>query len=89
MLPAGRSTLRFGASALVPDATEDADEHVPELPPEELPDDVLIYTLPARQDRQPLASAAAGRPANTGTAARLCAMQIRVGRVSASGVPGG
>ena len=48
MLPAGRSTLRFGASALVPDATEDADEQVPELPPEELPDEVLIYTLPSR-----------------------------------------
>src|SRR6476661_6155489 len=48
MLPAGRSTLRFGASALVPDAAEDADEHVPELPPEELPDEVLIYTLPSR-----------------------------------------
>ena len=48
MLPAGRSTLRFGASALVPDAAEEADEHVPELPPEELPDDVLIYTLPSR-----------------------------------------
>jgi len=48
MLPAGRSTLRFAASTLVPDAAEDADEHVPELPPEELPDEVLIYTLPSR-----------------------------------------
>ena len=47
-LPAGRSTLRFGASVLVPDATEDADEQAPELPPEELPDEVLIYTLPSR-----------------------------------------
>ena len=48
MLPAGRSTLRFDASVLVPDATEDADEQAPELPPEELPDEVLIYTLPSR-----------------------------------------
>src|SRR3984893_10231611 len=48
MLPAGRSTLRFGAMVLVPDATEDADEQAPELPPEELPDGVLIYTLPSR-----------------------------------------
>src|SRR5580658_7711829 len=38
-LPAGRSTLRFGAVVLVPDATEDADEQVPELPPERLPDE--------------------------------------------------
>jgi transglutaminase-like putative cysteine protease len=48
MLPAGRSTLRFGASVLVPDATEDADRHAPELPPERLPDEVLLYTLPSR-----------------------------------------
>jgi transglutaminase-like putative cysteine protease len=48
ILPAGRSTLRFDAMVLVPDATEDADEHAPELPPDELPDDVLIYTLPSR-----------------------------------------
>jgi len=48
MLPAGRSTLRFAASVLVPDATEDADGHAPELPPERLPDEVLLYTLPSR-----------------------------------------
>ena len=48
VLPAGRSTLRFGASVLVPDATEDADRHAPELPPEQLPDEVLLYTLPSR-----------------------------------------
>jgi transglutaminase-like putative cysteine protease len=46
--PAGRSTLRFDAMVLVPDATEDADERAPELPPDELPDEVLIYTLPSR-----------------------------------------
>jgi transglutaminase-like putative cysteine protease len=48
VLPAGRSTLRYDASVLVPDATEDADENAPELLPEELPDEVLIYTLPSR-----------------------------------------
>jgi transglutaminase-like putative cysteine protease len=48
VLPAGRTTLRYDALVLVPDATEDADEHAPELPPEELPDDVLVYTLPSR-----------------------------------------
>jgi transglutaminase-like putative cysteine protease len=48
VLPAGRSVLRFGASVLVPDATEDAGEDAPELPPDRLPDDVLIYTLPSR-----------------------------------------
>ena len=48
MLPAGRSTLRFGALVLVPDATEDADEQAPELAPDALPDDTLIYILPSR-----------------------------------------
>jgi transglutaminase-like putative cysteine protease len=48
ILPAGRSTLRYDALVLVPDAPEDADERAPELPPERLPDDVLIYTLPSR-----------------------------------------
>ncbi|MBF9131198.1 transglutaminase family protein [Plantactinospora sp. S1510] len=48
VLPAGRSTLRYDASVLVPDATEAADEDAPELMPEELPDHVLIYTLPSR-----------------------------------------
>lgn len=48
VLPAGVSTLRYDALALVPDATEAVDEEAPELPPEELPDDVLVYTLPSR-----------------------------------------
>ena len=48
MLPAGRSTLRFDALVLVPDATEEVGEQVRELPPEELPDEVLIGTLPSR-----------------------------------------
>jgi len=48
ILPVGRCTLRFEALALVPDAVEDADEQALQLPPELLPDDVLIYTLPSR-----------------------------------------
>jgi transglutaminase-like putative cysteine protease len=48
MLPIGTSTLRYDAEIDVPDATEDADESAREVPPEELPDDVLIYTLPSR-----------------------------------------
>jgi transglutaminase-like putative cysteine protease len=47
-LPAGRSTLSYRARLRVPDATEDADPDAPELPPEKLPDEVLIYTLPSR-----------------------------------------
>jgi transglutaminase-like putative cysteine protease len=48
VLPAGRSVLRYDALLLVPDATEDADESARELLPDELPDDVLLYTLPSR-----------------------------------------
>jgi transglutaminase-like putative cysteine protease len=48
VLPAGRSALRYDAIALVPDATESADENAPELPPDRLPDEVLVYTLPSR-----------------------------------------
>jgi transglutaminase-like putative cysteine protease len=48
ILPAGRSLLRYEASVIVPDATEDFDELAPELAPDDLPDDVLLYTLPSR-----------------------------------------
>ena len=48
VLPAGRSTVRYDAVALVPDAAEDADEAAAELPPDQLPDEALIYTLPSR-----------------------------------------
>jgi transglutaminase-like putative cysteine protease len=48
VLPAGRTTLRYDALALVPDATEDADPGAPELAPDDLPDDVLVYILPSR-----------------------------------------
>ncbi len=48
ILPAGRSTIRYDALVTVPDATEDVDPTARQLPPDELPDDVLIYTLPSR-----------------------------------------
>ena len=48
VLPAGRSTLSYAAIASVPDAVDQADENAPEVPVEDLPDDVLIYTLPSR-----------------------------------------
>jgi transglutaminase-like putative cysteine protease len=48
VLPTGRSHFGYQAVAIVPDATEDADQDAPELPPEQLPDDTLIYTLPSR-----------------------------------------
>jgi transglutaminase-like putative cysteine protease len=48
ILPAGRSRFRYEALVEVPDATEDADENAPELPPASLPDEVLLYTLPSR-----------------------------------------
>lgn len=48
VLPVGRSSFRYEALVRVPDATEDADEDAPELPPAELPDQVLLYTLPSR-----------------------------------------
>jgi transglutaminase-like putative cysteine protease len=48
VLPGGRSTFRFRAEVEVPDATEEVDEQAPELPPDELPEDTLLYTLPSR-----------------------------------------
>jgi transglutaminase-like putative cysteine protease len=48
VLPAGRSNFRYSAVAWVPDATEDVDKDAPECPPDALPDDTLIYTLPSR-----------------------------------------
>jgi transglutaminase-like putative cysteine protease len=47
-LPAGRSSLRYEALAEVPDTVELADEDAPEVPPDELPDEALLYTLPSR-----------------------------------------
>jgi transglutaminase-like putative cysteine protease len=48
VLPAGRTTFRYEALVEVPDATEDVDPDAPERGPNDLPDDVLIYTLPSR-----------------------------------------
>lgn len=47
-LPVGRSTFRYSAIAEVPDAVEPVDVNAPALPADQLPDDVLIYTLPSR-----------------------------------------
>lgn len=48
VLPAGRSTFRYSAVTVVPDAPEDADENAPECAPDALPDETLIYILPSR-----------------------------------------
>jgi transglutaminase-like putative cysteine protease len=48
VLPAGKSSFRYSAVAVVPDATEDASLDAPECAPDALPDDTLIYTLPSR-----------------------------------------
>jgi transglutaminase-like putative cysteine protease len=48
IIPAGRSVISYRATVRVPDATEDADPAAPELPPEQIPDGVLLYTLPSR-----------------------------------------
>jgi transglutaminase-like putative cysteine protease len=47
-LPAGPSTLRFDALVSVPDATEEVAPDAPETPVTELPDEVLVYTMPSR-----------------------------------------
>ena len=47
-IPSGRSVISYRAIVSVPDATEDSDPAAPELPPGDLPDEVLIYTLPSR-----------------------------------------
>ena len=48
VLPVGWSTFRYDADLDVPDSSEEADEAAREVPPQELPDDTLIYTLPSR-----------------------------------------
>jgi transglutaminase-like putative cysteine protease len=48
ILPPGRSVISYRALVDVPDATEDIDVTATQLLPDELPDDVLIYTLPSR-----------------------------------------
>jgi transglutaminase-like putative cysteine protease len=48
VVPAGQSVFRYDAVVEVPDATEDVDVSAPEQAPDDLPDDVLLYTLPSR-----------------------------------------
>jgi transglutaminase-like putative cysteine protease len=48
VLGAGRSSFRYNAVAICPDAAEDVDEEATECAPDELPDETLIYTLPSR-----------------------------------------
>ncbi|WP_394619622.1 transglutaminase family protein [Lentzea sp. JNUCC 0626] len=48
VLPAGLSTVNYRARAVTPDRTEEVDDDAPETRPDELPDDVLVFTLPSR-----------------------------------------
>jgi transglutaminase-like putative cysteine protease len=48
VLPAGRSTLRYDARVTVPDELDPVDANAPQHPIDELPDEVLLYTLPSR-----------------------------------------
>jgi transglutaminase-like putative cysteine protease len=48
VLPSGTSVLRYAAHATVPDAVDDGDPDAGEAPVAELPDDVLLFTLPSR-----------------------------------------
>jgi transglutaminase-like putative cysteine protease len=48
VLPAGPSSFTYDAVVAVPDATEEARDDAAECPPDALPDDSLIYTLPSR-----------------------------------------
>jgi transglutaminase-like putative cysteine protease len=48
VIPAGRSVFRYDATVAVPDAAEPVDRTAPELAPDELPDETLLFTLPSR-----------------------------------------
>ena len=48
VLPVGASTFRYDAEIDMPDAAEDFDDLAREVAPDDLPDQVLIYTLPSR-----------------------------------------
>lgn len=48
VLPVGQSSFRYSAEVEVPDAVDDADTCARETPPDDLPDETLIYTLPSR-----------------------------------------
>lgn len=47
-LPVGETTLTYSARAQVPDAFDSWDESAAEIPATELPDEVLLFTLPSR-----------------------------------------
>ncbi|MEP6463514.1 MAG: transglutaminase family protein [Frankiaceae bacterium] len=47
-LPTGPSEFRYDAVVMVPDATEAVDLDAAEVPPDDLPNDALVYTLPSR-----------------------------------------
>jgi len=47
-LPVGDTMLRYDAVVTVPDATEEVDLDAGEMAAAQLPDDVLVYTLPSR-----------------------------------------
>ena len=47
-IPAGISSLRYDARLQVPDGPDPEQLAAVELAPEDLPDDVLVYTLPSR-----------------------------------------
>ncbi len=61
-LPAGPSTLRFDALVSVPDATEEVAPDAPETPVTDLPDEVLIYTMPSRYVLPTCSATRPGRP---------------------------
>jgi transglutaminase-like putative cysteine protease len=48
VLPSGPSNFRYSATVDVPDSVEEGDVAAREVPPDDLPDDTLIYTLPSR-----------------------------------------
>jgi transglutaminase-like putative cysteine protease len=48
IVPPGHSVISYRATVIVPDAVEDVDQDAPELTPDQLPDEALIYTLPSR-----------------------------------------
>jgi transglutaminase-like putative cysteine protease len=48
VLPAGEPVLSYDALVEVPDTRDEVAPDAPQLPVEDLPDDVLLYTLPSR-----------------------------------------
>lgn len=47
-LPPGQTVVSYHATAIVPDEVDEADPGAPEVAPEDLPAEVLMYTLPSR-----------------------------------------